>query len=77
MSREKWFYRGRDARRLGLDRVVMDGRMSALSRQHFYAGWDEEDRMRNPPTAEQVAESHRVAAKLKDFARELAKQEGS
>lgn len=75
MSREKWFYRGRDARRLGLDRVVMDGRMSALSRQQFYAGWDEEDRMRNPPTAAQVAESHRVAAKLKDFARTLAGKE--
>lgn len=71
MSHEKWFYRGRDARRLGLDRVITDGRMSALSRQHFYAGWDEENRMRNPPTAAQVEESHRVAAKLKDFARTL------
>lgn len=71
MSAEKWFYRGRDARRLGLDRVITDGRMSLISRQQFYAGWDEENGRRNAPTQSEIEESRRVAAKLKDFARHL------
>jgi hypothetical protein len=72
MSGEKWFHRGKDARRRGLDRVILDARLSIASRRQFFAGWDDEDRRRAPqPTAEQVEESHRVAAKLKDFARTL------
>lgn len=71
MSQEKWFHRGRDARRLGLDRVITDGRLSIVSRQHFYAGWDEEDRQRNRPTEAQAAEARRVGARLREFARKL------
>ncbi|HWM26558.1 MAG TPA: hypothetical protein VNP98_17205 [Chthoniobacterales bacterium] len=45
--------------------------MSLESRRNFLAGWDDQHRRESQPTAAQVAESHRVAAKLRDFAHTL------
>jgi len=66
-----WFHRGKDARRRGQERAILDGRMSLESRRNFLAGWDDQHRRESQPTAAQVAESHRVAAKLRDFAHTL------
>lgn len=68
---EKWFHRGKELRANGRDRAILDGRLSPESRRQFLAGWDEQDRLMRKPTDDQVAESIRVAGKLRDFAREL------
>lgn len=68
MSGDKYFHRGKEARGHGLPREILDGRMSAESRQQFLAGWDEQDRLSAPPpTQEQLDESARVRSKLRDF----------
>ena len=70
--KETWFFRGREARGLGRDRIIPDGRVSVEHRQAFYDGWDEEDRLRKPaPTAEQIAESGRVHSGLKSFVADM------
>jgi hypothetical protein len=57
MSDSKYFYRGREARGLGLPRILNNGRVSPKTRQEFYDGWDHEDRMRAPKASpEQIAE---------------------
>lgn len=71
-NEEKWFYRGREARGLGKPRELPDARLSVASRQQFYAGWDEEERLRQPaPPPAQVTEAHDVLDRLKQFARTL------
>ena len=65
---ETWYFRGREARGLGRERILDNGCVSVANRQAFYDGWEEEDRLRKPtPTAEQIAESSRVHSKLKDW----------
>lgn len=64
----KWFDRGREARMHGRDRISPDGRLSSKSRQDFYAGWDEEDRQRQPaPTPEQLQESREALDGIRDY----------
>lgn len=62
------FHRGRWARSQGEPRVIRDGRMSPKSRQDWYAGWDHEDRLRQPPqTPEQSAETDEALAGIREF----------
>lgn len=68
---DKWFHRGKEARGLGLDRVIRDGRLSPESRRRFFAGWDEENRLHNQPSDDERDESNRVAGKLREFAKTL------
>ena len=71
-ANEKHFYRGRSARAQGEPRAIRDGRLSPAARQQWLAGWDEEDRFRQPPpTSAELAEAASVVQRLKQFARNL------
>lgn len=69
MSGDKWFHRGKEARSLGHDRTVNDGRLSPASRQQFYAGWDEQDHLMSPQAS--AAQKAATIAGLREIRRHL------
>jgi hypothetical protein len=69
--RERWYWKGRTARANGESRELPDGRVNSGNRLEFYRGWDEEDRLRRPATAQDVEKSKAVLAKLREFAATL------
>ena len=65
----KWFYRGREVRGRGKPRHSPNVRLSQANKQQFYAGWDEEERLRQPPPTEaEKSEAESVRQKLRQFA---------
>lgn len=70
-AQDKWYWRGRSARAENGGRELPDGRISSKSRQEFYRGWDEEDRLRRTATTDDTEKSKVVLAKLREFASAL------
>jgi len=69
-DKETWFYRGRFDRGQNKPREFPNGRVSMQNRQHWYDGWDEEDRIRAPkPTVEQVTQFNSFLTELAAEAR--------
>jgi hypothetical protein len=67
MGESAQYWNGRLARGRGQERQIPDGRLSSKTRQEWYAGWDEEDRLRAKPTPEQVADFNEGMSMLRDF----------
>jgi hypothetical protein len=64
----KFFHRGKEARSLGHDRALKDGRVTPANRRDFYEGWDEQDRyMRPKPTPEEQQESEEALSGIRAF----------
>jgi hypothetical protein len=70
-DQDRWYWCGRRYRAAGRSREFPDGRLKLESRQSFYRGWDEEDRLRRVVTPEQVAEARETLRRFKEFAANL------